>query len=296
MALSESLLTDELTDTVVIALGEALPPFNAFMIEAKEEPIALKESAVAGYLVEKSGTRPDVETPVSAATDATDFEPAASATNAAITVNTKLFWNNGQRSYAEALAGIPMKSLVPSMVNGLREELWDEITALITAANFATEVASIATASFGADDLKTMWALLPGTGETNGVFTKAAYANLLPTNLESFQTNVEVAAGFGLNGRFYPVENFTGADATTYGILTHPQAIVGAWGRPADPPEITSSVEIDEMMITDEVTGAQFTLSQWINTQSRTHFLMLTIMAGFAVGDATALCRIQTGA
>lgn len=290
--LSETLITDDLVDEFIVVLGEKLAPMNAFAVRATGGPLALKESGIAGYLLEKSGTRPSMAE-VTAATDTVDFQ-ASVATNDAISLNTKHYWASADIRYAEQLAGIPFKTAVPVLVDTISEAIWDEVDAIVTTNNFGTAV-TVNADSLTVDLLQTMWGSAKLSADASVITTRVNYVNLLPNDLDQFQLRTnDGATAFGLNGNIYFVDDIGTGDAQTETWVLDKEAIVGVQGLPQQAPQVAQSQQISETTITEPMSGFSFMLAEWVDPQTKSVWMTISCVAGFTVGDGTAMVRGST--
>lgn len=282
--LDSALTTAMLASGLITVLQNRLPQLRAFTRDFgtdRMKPLAVVQVPIATA----GGT---------AQTNATSFEDTtnfvASVDNRAVTVER--ITSGGHLTTAELNSGFRMEQFVLVKAHELADAIQGKVNAVITTGNFASPAAvTSAVASFGIDELGTVWSNIAKASIKNIMLRQDAYKNFLPANMESFNpltgNTMPGWDGFFLN------TYWTGATSGTYGFGCNPQAIATAAGLPLASPR-RSAAGVSAQTVELPGIGLSVELQEWYATAGKVDWANWEVMFGAALGDATAGNLIKT--
>jgi ATP-dependent protease ClpP protease subunit len=234
--------------------------------------------------------QPVVVTKVSAGgtaqTNATDFEDTTNfvGTAGAVSITPSQITVGGYIDNAELNSGFRIGMWTEIKAAEMADKLMAAVAAIITTGNFTATPHLSASASFGGDDMRTLWGMLKKANQKHLILDGEYYARLLPSTREEF--NVAEASWPGWNGVFLNTV-WTGATANTVGFACDPQAIAVAAGLPLTSAQ-SGAAGLGQSVIT--VPGVELSVQQnsWFSNKTRTEWVTWDVVFGAALLDATA--------
>jgi hypothetical protein len=279
--IASALVVDVARDTVLTIAQNKLASLNAFSRDFSADALApLKNvqvpKATAGATVQ---------------TDATNFESGDSTlTNIPVTVNQ--YSASFHLTNAQVQSGHRLSSLMEINFRQLANKILDVAFAPVTNANFGADAVDVAPASFDSDDLKTLWAAIEDSDVKNVILDGTNYAQILPTNLDSFNLNQNGAYGFD---GIYNNNRWDGAGSNIVGLACGDGAIACASGVPVIDPSIANMM-IDQELIEIPDLGITVQFCRWASISGREVWASFDVMFGASLGDANVGAVLGNGA
>jgi hypothetical protein len=277
--IDSALLIDTLATKAETVLANRLAPLRCFS----------KDFSTDNYSQGKSIQVPIATAGSTTLTNPTNFESGDSTLGKiAVTMNhysqpfhvTSAQYNSKTR--IEQLAGVNL--------NALADKIGGVCTALILAANYTGTAEVVAVASFAAANAKSVWGKLAKTTEKYLILDPAAYANLLPTDRNSFDPGLSGAFGFA---GIFAQNNWTGATANTYGFACSPEAMAIASGIPDQVPGLAGMLT-DQRTVTLDQLGLSVQINTWVSPSTRSLWASYDVMFGAAAAQAGAGILIKS--
>jgi hypothetical protein len=221
-----------------------------------------------------------------AQSNATDFEDTTNfvGTTTPVSITPAQITVGGYISNAELNSGFRIGMWTEIKAAEMADKLMAAVAAIITTGNFTATPHLSASASFGGDDMRTLWGMLKKANQKHLILDGEYYARLLPANREEF--NVAEASWPGWNGVFLNTV-WTGATANTVGFACDPQAIAVAAGLPLTSAQ-SGAAGLGQSVIT--VPGVELSVQQnsWFSNKTRTEWVTWDVVFGAALLDASA--------
>lgn len=270
--ISTSLILDILSNRVVTTLGNKIASFKAFSRDFSTE--VLRQNANVQIPKATAGS--------STLTDPSSYESGNSTlSNIAVMVNA---YSQPFTLTSQALnQGFRIEMLADKNLQNLANKLTDIAFTPVTSANFST--VTVAQASFGTANLKTLWANNAKSDVRNLLLDATAMSQLLPQNTFGF-TIAQGQPGFGFDA-LYTHTRWTGANANAYGFGCGPEAIAIAAGIPEVAPAVASLIA-EQRVVEVPGVGLPVQINLWGSTSSRSLWCSFDVMFGAALGDNTA--------
>ncbi len=278
MALDTDLSVDLLASEILVDLGELLAPVGAF------STVALADATLVGRQtaqVERRGTVP------TQANNSADYQVTA-GTNLNVAVAVNELWASQEITAAEQLLGIPYNTAVPALVQSIGQGVWDDTTAIILTGTYGSAVSGGAAGSFSVANSATMLTSIDSNNVSLLVENVEA-DSFVPSDRNSFQMADEGAYGFA---GIHKVSNFTGATADTMAFACSPEAAVTVIGPPKRDPRVTAQMQaagqVEILNIPQLGPGADAELFVWVDTQTKSLWIGLSMCYGITAADPNA--------
>lgn len=277
---ASALAVDTLAEESITTLGPVLGMVDNFALDVSLSPVA-PGNTVQVEVVTAGAT---------AVTNPTDYTANSDSTKIARAVTCDLHSVTFKVTQGELNNGHRLRSLLRKNLQVIGNSCRDAIFAPITVANYGAAILDVAEGSFTAANLKTIWAACKDYPTKNLLIDGGYYAQLLPTNADSFIPNQSGAYGFdtiGYNNRW------DGADTGVIGFCGARDALAIGSGEPIMDDEIQDLLSFYEAV---EIPGGLTAhLASWADLTGRTRYMQIGLMLGAAVGDATAGALITDG-
>jgi len=284
-----------LRDAAIVKLSSVLAPLSAFTRDFGAEPLAPGRSVIVP-LTSADPTKylKDGDTPTPTGT--VDFEQT-NTTMSPVTIAVNQITMPFGITQKNLNDGIRLQQLAEANANAFAEAVMDQVTKLITGANFTKPPITVAAAGWGTNGagIKAVYKSIAAARSKFAILDPTLYAETMFTTAMSFvlggsggQAGVPTgAAAYGFTG-IYPQNRWTGATANTAGFGCDPQAIAVASGPPVSPPEVDGAPFLRQESFTVPQIGLTCTLYMWLSTKTRSLWASYDVMFGAAVGDPTA--------
>ncbi len=277
---SGTLVTSFLMDGSLTPLQNRWAALRAFALDSSTDP----------YKPLATGVLKNPTAGATTQTDATNFE-SGNSTVAPISVTMHQYTQSFAVSNLDLNNGLRMQDLVTINTANFANKIIEVATAPITVANFTGTPLTSAPGSFGFSDAATLQGQLKKSPIKNLILDGEYQAQL--ANTPGFFQGTGVVGGSTSAWKAFGWDlialntDWTGAGAAVRGFACNPQAIVGITGTPLAPPNIPGgTLSLGTFTVPDlNITVAMYS---WFNTGTRTMWYSYDVMAGFALGDATA--------
>lgn len=271
-----NLVNSILAEQAVTVLQSKLPYLKAFTSDFSNEVVAPKSTVNVPVLTGASGVQTDPSNFATGDTDAINAAVALSHYSKSFHI-TSTQLNQGHR--LENLAKINMH-VVANKINNV-------VMSLVTTANYGDTTVTSAPSAVDATVIKRAWAEIAGPVK-NIVLADTAYAQFLPSNLESFDPSKTVGVyGYDL---FTRAGDISDSDATV-GFVCAPEAMAVAAAIPMKPARAAELIDSEVFIVPD--LGLPFEINRWVDTNTRAEWASFDIAFGAAVADSSALRIIK---
>jgi hypothetical protein len=275
------LVHEIVAEQAITSLGSVLGAVRNFSFEAALSPIAPGSTVKVG--VTTAGA--------TASTNPTNYE-SGDSTKVTREVTVDEHSVSFHVTQAQLNKGHTLQALVRKNMQQIANAARDAVFGPLPTANYGAVVVDKTAANFSAADLKTVWAACKDFPTKHLLLDGAYYAQLLPTNAESFRPGDTGAYGFdsiGVNNRW------DGADAAgIVGFCGTSDALVIASGEPAIDSALENVLDAYEEVPIDG--GMSAYVYSWVSTATRSRWMSMGLMLGAQVGDATAGKLLGDGA
>jgi hypothetical protein len=267
-----TLVPDIVEEAAITTLGPLLSVVNSFTHQIEVNPIAPGASVKVGVVT--AGATASTNPSSYESGDSTKVQRSVTVDEHNVSFHaTQAEMNNGHR----------VSHLVQKNMQVLGNAIRDALFAPITEANFGSAVVDKAAASFAPADTKTIWAACKDFPTKNLILDGGHYAQLLPTNAESFRPGQQGAYGFD---SIHVNNRWDGAGTDIIGFCGTQDALVYASGEPQSDDGLIAALE-DRIMV--EIPGGLMVyMSSWVSLATRARWSSLGVMFGAAAGDTTA--------
>lgn len=231
-------------------------------------------------------------------TDATNFAQGNS-TVGALTATMHQYTQPFQISNTDLNSGLRMEDLVTINRGAFANKIIDVALAPVTAANFTATPVISAPAAFGFSDSAYLQGQLQKADIVNLILDGTYLASL--SNTPGFFQQAGTVFGsntawqaFGWN-MICKNSRWTGAGNNIKGFACNPQALIGIMGLPLTPPNIGQGGIFNVETVTIPGLNISVAIYTWWDVNARTMWTSFDVMAGFALGDATAGILVASG-
>lgn len=233
----------------------------------------------------------NVQVPVISSTSATVKNPTTFiggdtvTSNVAVTVDA--YSKPIHLTSAQLNQKLKLEMFATAAANQFANDIIGVITAKILDASISTTNEVVAQASFAAANAKSIWGKLGKTSQKHLILDSVAYAQLAPSDKNSFDLGARGA--FGYDGIHHQTL-WTDATANTYGIGCGPEFMAIY----ADVPMMSDGVRrrLDRQSNIVLPFGLNVQLNSWVDANTRTEYMSMDVMFGAAVADGAAAVLI----
>jgi len=283
------LSVEELADLAVSYLSEDLAPIGAFSTNVIGGPGVteiVKNTASTGgvYQVEVTSALP---TPSS---NPADYEAMTSGTQTNVSVSTNNLAVMQSLTNVQATQGIPFQTAVQDASKALANDVWDEVTSMLSGASYgSTSIGAAGT--LVATDLTTLRAKIEKKDGVSLILEWAESGPVIPTDKDGFDFNSAGAYGFS---NWYQTSNFTGGAANTLALAAAKEAAVVVAGLPMNGTLGGTNANrlIETHSLVQQIRLPQIDLPVrmriWQNSGTLDNFLTLETVFGISEADSTA--------
>jgi len=276
MSIAAALLDDVISNRVIATLENKLAPLAGFSSDFSDAVESRKSAKVTVGL--SSGN--------AVATSPTDYEVGdTNLSEVDVTLAEKsVSWSITNADY-NATSIAKLENNFVDNINNLADGIFAVCTALMTTANYGAMIVDKAQASFGAADMKTVWAALPKAKRRTVVLDTTAYSNIIPVDKDGFELNR--AGAYGFEG-IHHATLFTGMQANGYGFVADPRAMAVASKVPDIAPAVRDlASEVRDLTVPS--LGLTVRFVHWGSTKTRKEWASVGVYFGAGVGRAEAL-------
>lgn len=275
---SATLVTAFLSNVAITTLQNQWAALRAFTIQVEPDPVKPKAAVIVSNVTGAATTQ----------TNATNFETSGDSTVGAVTCTMAQYTQGFQVSNADLQNGLRMERLVVANAGAFANKVIEAATAPITVAIFTATPLTSADTAFDWSDMAGLWGQLKKAGLKNAVLDGEYLARLIntPANFQTTGNGPGSYSAFGWNEIALNTD-WTGAGANVRGFVCAPQAIAGATGLPAEPPNVPGNI-LEMSPFTIPGLEVQAAIHRWFSTSTRTAWTSFDIVAGFKEGDTTA--------
>lgn len=271
--LTTDLILDTLSKRTITYLGNVFAPLSAFASDFSDE-----------MLVQGQNVRVPVATVgATAQTNPTNWESGDSNIGN-INVPVAQYSVSFQLTPRELNNGFRLGQLVDINLQNFANKVMDVAFTPCTTTNFSN--VTIAQASIVLANLKTAWAAIAKSPTKNIVLDSTAYAQFLPSDLNSFRPS---QGAYGFDG-FYLNTRWTGAGTNIYGFAGGPNALAFVAGLPTMDDETKADINATVVSVPLGNGGSTISVvaSTWLSRATRVRWASYDVMFGSAKVDNTA--------
>lgn len=283
MAIDSGLITSTLSAKALLVLPKALAPLGAFSQDFSAG-VGSRKSSVVVQLV--SGG-------ITVGVNPTDFE-SDDADSTGVPVSLDHYVAPFALNSDELQNGILLENKAGAALDALAQRIKTKINTLITTA-YTNTVTTVAEASFSTAEAKSLWGSIK-SGNKSLILTPAAFANLLPTGLTSFQLDPvdgSLKGAHGYKGIYVDGNNTSIGYTNVYGFAASPEAMAVA-SRIPDVASRSALIAYEEVLI--KSLGMTVIFKVWAKPGANAVRASYEVMFGAARGDVTALSAIRSAA
>lgn len=269
------LLQDSVSTVVINALSNRFAPFAAYTRD-------YNDGGIAPVTVTKN-----VQVPVISSTSSTVKNPTTFIGGDTVTSNCPVTVDAYSKpihlTSAQLNSRIKLEMFAQAAANQFADDIMAVVTGKLLDASITPANEVVAQASFAAANAKSIWGKLGKTSQKHLILDSVAYAQLAPSDKNSFDLGARGA--FGFEGVHHQT-TWTGATANTYGIGCGPEFMAIY----ADVPLMSDKVKSRLTKQTNLVLpfGLTVQLNEWVDVNTRTEYMSLDVMFGAAIADANA--------
>lgn len=273
------LLLDTLAQNAITYLGDKLAPMRAFASDFTTDGIQQTKSVQIVKVTAGATTLKNPTTFISGDSTTSNIAVTVDAYSQPFHITSKEL---NQKMRIDNLAQANLQAFAVTL-----SKVW---TALILTGTFTNTAVTVAQASFAAANAKSLLGSIMKCREKHLVLDGVAFAQLAPSDKNSF--NLSESGAYGFNGIHCQTE-WTGATANVYGFAAGPEALAMYANIPIIDPAVASRLEGQKNIV---IPGIELPIqvNTWVDVNTRTRWASYDIMFGAAVAEATALTVVKS--
>ncbi len=277
------LLQDSVSTIVINALSNRFAPFAAYTRD-------YNDGGIAPVTCTKNVQVPVISTTSSTVKNPTTFIGGDTVTsNCEVTVDA--YSKPIHLTSAQLNSRIKLEMFAQAAANQFADDIMAVVTGKILDASISTTNEVVAQASFAAANAKSIWGKLGKTSQKHLILDSVAYAQLAPSDKNSFDLGARGA--FGFDGIHHQTM-WTGATANTYGIGCGPEFMAIYTDIPLMSDGVRSRLTRQSNLVLPF--GMTVQLNEWVDVNTRTDYMSLDVMFGAAVADGAAAVLVLSAA
>lgn len=269
------LLQDSVSTIVINALSNRFAPFAAYTRD-------YNDGGIAPVTVTKNVQVPVISSTASTVKNPTTFIGGDTVTsNCPVTVDA--YSKPIHLTSAQLNSRIKLEMFAQAAANQFADDIMAVVTGKLLDASVTPANEVVAQASFAAANAKSIWGKLGKTSQKHLILDSVAYAQLAPSDKNSFDLGARGA--FGFDGVHHQT-TWTGATANTYGIGCGPEFMAIYTDIPLMSDGVKSRLTRQTNLTLPF--GLVVQLNEWVDVNTRTEYMSLDVMFGAAIADANA--------
>lgn len=273
------LLQDTVSTAVINVLSNRFAPFAAYTRDFNDGGIAPVQQTK------------NVQVPIISSTSSTVKNPTTFIGGDTVTGNLPVTVDAYSKpihlTSAQLNQRIKLEMFAKAAANQFADDIMAVVTGKILDASISTTNEVVAQASFAAANAKSIWGKLGKVSEKHLILDSTAYAQLAPSDKNSFDLGARGA--FGFDGIHHQT-TWTGATANTYGIGCGPEFMAIYTDVPVMSESVRSRLTRQSNLVLPF--GLTVQLNEWVDVNTRTDYMSLDVMFGAAVADGAAAVLI----